>query len=227
MNIICEKKHVHEVYSKIAMSFDKTRYNPWPQVVKFVQSLEPNTKLLDIGCGNGKYFSLRNDIKMYGCDTCAELIDIVRKKYKNSVNITHIENGILPYKMHYFDNVISIAVLHHISTVQGRKNFLQEAWRTLKYGGTLYITVWSYDVKDRRRPKWTCIDRTHPQDVFIPWNDTQTNTQHLRYYHLFTENELSELIKTLQDVKTISFTLEHDNIHCIILKQTLSETISI
>jgi hypothetical protein len=34
-----EKQFVYEVYDKIAPHFSNTRYKPWPQVVKFLESL--------------------------------------------------------------------------------------------------------------------------------------------------------------------------------------------
>ena len=35
-----ERQYVYDVYNKIAPHFSETRYKPWPQVVKFLDSLE-------------------------------------------------------------------------------------------------------------------------------------------------------------------------------------------
>ena len=57
-----EKSYVHNIYNDIADHFSTTRHKPWPGVVKFIESMAPHSSMLDIGCGNGKYLSLRNDI---------------------------------------------------------------------------------------------------------------------------------------------------------------------
>lgn len=58
-----ENSFVHTVYNQIADHFSSTRHTAWPGVVKFINSLEPYSLLLDIGCGNGKYLNLRpNDL---------------------------------------------------------------------------------------------------------------------------------------------------------------------
>lgn len=57
-----EEINVHRVYDEIANHFSETRHSPWPQVQEFVESFEPGSILMDIGCGNGKYLSLNEDI---------------------------------------------------------------------------------------------------------------------------------------------------------------------
>ena len=59
-----EEEHVHKVYNKIAHTFSDSRYRPWPNVAKFLQTLSSGSFVLDVGCGNGKYMSLRNDLIM-------------------------------------------------------------------------------------------------------------------------------------------------------------------
>ncbi|PNF31432.1 hypothetical protein B7P43_G04066 [Cryptotermes secundus] len=51
-----ESLHVHEVYEEIASHFSETRHKPWPNVLSFVQSLPFGSVLVDVGCGNCKYF---------------------------------------------------------------------------------------------------------------------------------------------------------------------------
>jgi ubiquinone/menaquinone biosynthesis C-methylase UbiE len=57
-----ESSYVHQVYNQIADHFSNTRHSAWPGVVEFIQSLKKDSVMLDIGCGNGKYLNLRNDI---------------------------------------------------------------------------------------------------------------------------------------------------------------------
>ena len=57
-----EKSYVHTIYNEIADHFSQTRHTAWPGVVKFIQSMDPNSWMCDIGCGNGKYLNQRKDL---------------------------------------------------------------------------------------------------------------------------------------------------------------------
>ncbi|KAJ4432479.1 hypothetical protein ANN_21098 [Periplaneta americana] len=57
-----ESLHVHEVYEEIASHFSDTRHKPWPNVLSFVESLPLGSMLVDVGCGNGKYFGFTRGI---------------------------------------------------------------------------------------------------------------------------------------------------------------------
>lgn len=59
-----EEEHVHKVYNAIAPNFSDTRHKPWPRVVDFLQTFSPASLVLDVGCGNGKYMNIRNDLMM-------------------------------------------------------------------------------------------------------------------------------------------------------------------
>lgn len=57
-----EDNLVHEVYERIAPHFNETRHTPWPQVKEFLLSLPSGSIVLDVGCGNGKYFNINKDL---------------------------------------------------------------------------------------------------------------------------------------------------------------------
>ena len=44
-----EKKHVYDVYDKIAPHFSHTRYKPWPKVAEYLNNLEKGCMNADIG----------------------------------------------------------------------------------------------------------------------------------------------------------------------------------
>ena len=69
-----QKKHVYEVYDKIAPHFSHTRYKPWPKIEKFLQQLEPGSTVFDVGCGNGKYMGVNPDLLMVGTDRSIGLL---------------------------------------------------------------------------------------------------------------------------------------------------------
>lgn len=57
-----ERAHVHEVYNGIADHFSSTRHSAWPGVARFIHAMDPYSMMVDVGCGNGKYLNLRNDL---------------------------------------------------------------------------------------------------------------------------------------------------------------------
>jgi len=58
----------------------------------------------------------------------------------------------LPLRSGHFDAVISIAVVHHFSTVSLRVQAISEMLRILKPGGTLLIYVWAYEQEHKKFP---------------------------------------------------------------------------
>lgn len=75
-----EDQHVHAVYENVAEHFSETRSKPWPNVLKFVKSLEIGSVLVDIGCGNGKYLGENHRVFSVGI-LVVTLSDIVFKKF--------------------------------------------------------------------------------------------------------------------------------------------------
>eukprot|EP00438_Fugacium_kawagutii_P024875 Skav205536 [mRNA] locus=scaffold1012:36046:41635:- [translate_table: standard] len=55
-----------------------------------------------------------------------------------------------PLRAGIFDAVLSIAVLHHLSTPARRVQALREAARLLRVGGQLLVYCWSYEQDDER-----------------------------------------------------------------------------
>ncbi|RHY29451.1 hypothetical protein DYB32_005123 [Aphanomyces invadans] len=51
-----------------------TRHHPWPLVASFLESLAPASLVADIGCGNGKYLGINNDLMMIGSDHSIPLL---------------------------------------------------------------------------------------------------------------------------------------------------------
>ena len=173
-------KPIQEVYDEIAEVFSKTRRALWPGVRKFLDSIPPNSKILDLGCGNGKYLSYRaKDCTMYGCDTCIPLIRIAREKHPKAL-IIHADGTSLPYSDNFFDAVMSIAVIHHLPLKAQRTSFVEEMLRVVRPGGKLLITVWATEAQ---KPTWTPMG---DNDYIVPWNGKES---HDRFYHLYTKEE--------------------------------------
>uniref|UniRef100_UPI0037E76DCA probable tRNA methyltransferase 9B n=1 Tax=Semicossyphus pulcher TaxID=241346 RepID=UPI0037E76DCA len=153
-----ERDHVHSVYDKIAPYFNDSRYKAWPKVRQFLLDLEPGSIVADIGCGNGKYLHINQDVFKLGCDVCRPLVDFA---WSQGHEVQMCDGLHLPYRDGCFDAVLSIAVIHHLSTKERRIRAIKEMARTLRVGGCIMIYVWAMEQKRRKFEK---------QDIFVPWN---------------------------------------------------------
>uniref|UniRef100_A0A3P9I7G1 tRNA methyltransferase 9B n=1 Tax=Oryzias latipes TaxID=8090 RepID=A0A3P9I7G1_ORYLA len=153
-----ERDHVHSVYDKIAPYFNDNRYKAWPKVREFLLDLSPGSIVADIGCGNGKYLSINKEVFKLGCDVCRPLVDFA---WSQGHEVQMCDGLHLPYRDGCFDAVLSIAVIHHLSTKERRIRAIREMARTLRVGGCIMIYVWAMEQKRRKFEK---------QDIFIPWN---------------------------------------------------------
>lgn len=178
-----EKEFVHATYENIAKHFSDTRYKPWPKVEAFLQALPPHSLVLDIGCGNGKYIS-SNPITRIGTDRTQNLLEICSSR---KFAVFRADCMSLPVKTGIFDAAISIAVIHHLSTIERRVIALQDMLRILTQGGKALIYVWAKEQDEKV---------FNEQDVFVPWkSNKQEGEVFQRYYHVFVKGELEELIE--------------------------------
>ncbi len=196
--------NVESVYESIADHFDSTRYNQWKGVMEFLQTISPGTRLLDAGCGNGKYLSVRKDCEVHACDTCHSLINTAAKKHAHA-HIILANIKALPYADNTFDNIICIAVLHHLINEEDRLEALSSLLRVVKPGGKIFLTVWATDAC---KPKWRrCGEST---DYMVPWNHVDGKIYE-RFYHLFTEQEIVDLIQKIAVAKIETVQFEKNN----------------
>lgn len=137
-----EKSYVHDVYCKISQHFSSTRHKPWPNVLDFITSYPSGSIVVDIGCGNGKYFGHSKGIVELGLDRCYNLIRICRERgYEGIVS----DCLALPLRSEVADCVICIAVIHHLATEARRIRALQEMVRVARIGGRILIYSWAKD----------------------------------------------------------------------------------
>ena len=177
--------NLKNVYENIATAFDKTRYRSWSTVERILDTFENDTINGDIGCGNGKNMLYRDDLKFIGVDFCKKFVNICLNKnlecYESDIRNTNFENN-------YFDNTISIAVIHHLDSREKRIDAMNEMFRITKSGGNIFIYVWALEQPKNSRRKFYRTDEMVPFKV--------ENNIYYRYYHLYRcgeiEKELNE-----------------------------------
>lgn len=155
-----EKKHVYDVYEKIAPHFSNTRYKPWGRVEEYLNTLAPGSLNLDVGCGNGKYLEInKENIMSIGTDRSFNLVGISKER-DQSTQAFVADSLKLSLRDNMFDSIISIAVIHHFSNDDLRLKAIRELTRVCRPGGTILIYVWAFE----QHRKFAA------QDVFVPWH---------------------------------------------------------
>jgi len=214
------KKTIQD-YNLIAEEFSRTRERIWPEMrFLFDEYLIPREKILDIGCGNGRFLEIFKEKKVdyFGVDSSERLIEIAKKRYPEKeflplakgmpeakgVHKFQVASALnLPFPDNYFDKVYSIAILHHIPSEEFRFQFLKEARRVLNQEGLLILTVWNLW---QRKTAWKLLfkhtflkiagkSKLDFKDIFYPWKSSDGKILIQRYIHFFTKNELEKLAK--------------------------------
>ncbi|EJU00790.1 S-adenosyl-L-methionine-dependent methyltransferase [Dacryopinax primogenitus] len=209
-----ESTYVHAVYDSIADHFSQTRYKPWPIIAAFLASLAPGSIGLDSGCGNGKYLPLDQGgkIMLVGLDRSLGLLAHAQWAGGKERHVVRGDVMNVCWRPGAFDFAISIATIHHLCTLERRRQAVQALLQAVSSSdGRVLIYVWATE-QDELSKRIVPVDPEKAgekvQDVFVPWKkaavqrangagtETETETElHQRYYHLFTKDELGDLVR--------------------------------
>lgn len=121
--------------------------------------LSKSDKIIDAGCGFGKWviYLHRLGYNITGIDSSKLAITKLREFDSTlQVELGDIQN--IPYPDNYFDAYISIGVVEHFE--EGPKKALKEAYRLVKPGGLIIVSVPVVNIIRRiiRRPLRNCIN---------------------------------------------------------------------
>lgn len=214
IEVLLQNQNVIQVYNEIANHFDVTRAYLWKSIKNFTNSLATNSRILDAGCGNGKNM-FRNDCIHIGIDNSIEMVKICQKKklFVLQADITNI-----PFRSDLFDATTSVAVIHHLPNKNDRVKAINELVRVTKNLGLIFIQVWDNNLESRKKSKYHKIDG-RDDDYLVEW--TIKNKKLYRYYHLFSENEINQIVKKIKHVEVVSLYNEMEN-WVIVLKKNNS-----
>lgn len=177
-------------YETNASQFSRTRVYPWKITCHFIDSFSPFSRILDIGCGNGRNMFYRDDIIVDGIDASPKLCEIVRENGGQAIVSCMTR---IPIREKY-DGVMMVASLHHLYKREERIQAIREGWRVLKDKGKMYIHVWAMEQPISSRRKFT------KQDEIVGWYNTD-GEYFERYYRIYRKGELeSEIQSAIGDV---------------------------
>lgn len=214
-------QYVTKVYNEIATHFNDTRAYTWKGVETFINSLSSYSNLLEIGCGNGKNLQIREDLVAVAIDISSSMAKI---SYQKGLNTGIASCCNLPFRDNYFQATISVAVIHHLDSMQGRLDALAEQIRVTKPGGVIFLQVWARDTLnnmslEKRQKKFQALETDG--DYLVKWQKLNGTVYH-RYYHLFSKEEFMELINAYRGkIDPVSIDYEHDNWIAVLKKKNM------
>ncbi len=176
---------VKESYDQIAEYFSITRIFTWKWTDDFINKLNNNSLVLDIGSGNGRNTKYNNCI-IFGIDISFKQLQMNSCKNKYDVQANMIN---IPYRDNFFDAIISIASFHHLSTVEEREMSLKEMKRILIPNGKILLSVWSIT-----QPKKIKLIFNNYGDTIINWTTKDRKFVIPRYYYIFKIDEIKNLL---------------------------------
>ncbi len=176
---------LREDYNSLASSFSRTRDRLWTEMKFLFNETQVNEKVLDLGCGNGRFSQYFESNNYTGVDFSERMIEEAKARFPDKKFL--IADAIsLPFPENSFDKVYSIALLHHIPHQKYRLQVFQEIKRVLKPGGRVAITVW--DIKKGKI--------FYLKNIFCrPFGLRDTFLKRQKYYYIFAKGELSFLAK--------------------------------
>lgn len=197
---------VKKDYDTIAEEFDRSRHYTGKEFTFFNAYLEPQSVIVDLGCGNGRlvqyldeYFNKKGEYKYLGIDNNTSLLNKANGRFGRPGQVIFLSGDQLsiPLEDRSADLCFNIRAFHHIPGRNNRLAVLAETERILKPGGYAIFTVWNlwqfkyfkFVLAALLRFIYT-FGAYAPNDTFIPWGKNVK-----RYYHAFLPVEIRHLLK--------------------------------
>jgi ubiquinone/menaquinone biosynthesis C-methylase UbiE len=118
----------------------RNRGRLWGGGTKNLPDLAAGSKVLELGCGDGKTLAAMRDRgwRVTGLDISLEALRLSRSSLGAEVNLLLADARHLPFKDQSFDAVFAFHVIGHLHQA-GRKASSAEAVRVLRPGGSLFF----------------------------------------------------------------------------------------
>ena len=207
-------------YSEFGPAFAATRRRIQPGVSRVLESIprDVSSDWLDLGCGSGalgQIWAGQGRSGSYtGLDFSGPLLEEAKKVTASlstdQMTLRYIPGDLMdsiwpvPFGTERFDGVLAFASLHHIPGRENHMRIFRQVHDLLRPGGRFIFSVWQFQNSPklmRRVQPWSAAgidpDVLEPGDTLLDWRfalpDNECKTGQ-RYVHLFSENELEELV---------------------------------
>jgi len=195
-------------YEEIAEHYNETRKKHlWPGLLKLTKGVKNDSKILDVGCGNGRLLEAFKDknVEYLGVDSSEKFVRLAKSEIRNPKS--EIRNGNIlelgDIAEVNFDYVFCIAVLHHIPGKDLRIKALRQLKNKVNNEGKIIITVWNLWGQKKFRKlilrfallKLIKKNQMDIGDILFDWKNSAGEIVSRRYYHAFTKYQLKKIAK--------------------------------
>jgi cyclopropane fatty-acyl-phospholipid synthase-like methyltransferase len=125
-------------------NFYREHKRPWRGIGKIALDLPPGSKVLDLGCGNGKTTAalIKMDMDVTGLDFSPSAISHCISLFGDKAKFTIAECDRMPFQNDHFDAVVAVHILEHLNDNQLRDT-IKEVSRVLAPGGLVYVRTFA------------------------------------------------------------------------------------
>lgn len=213
-------------YDRQSEHFHHTRNNHKRPELSYIDqvlnNMPSNMNIIDLWCGTWRIAGWLDE-KNISCtyvwvDASSGMISKAQEMYPDhNFLVSPMNDYLKKIKQQSVDVCILLASFHHLASQQKRLMVLNNLYRALTYGGQVILFNRSYSdrfIKRYRKLMAASVGKSlitlwkyNMHDLHIPWKDPkrqQNNITHKRFYHMFTLQELTNLVALTDfDIQTL------------------------
>ena len=200
-------------YRSVAQEFDRTRAQPWAgwkPLLPHLDGLPPKPRVLDLGCGNGRFGRYLTEhlgpVRYTGVDYSPEMLEIARERLPGARLLARDMVREAP-PAGPFDLTVCFGFLHHVPGRAQRLDLVRALAGALAPGGLLTFVTWRFADFSRFRERtvpWPAelAELVEPHDYLLDW---RRGAYALRYCHHFDAAEHQALVDATSLVEVASW----------------------